>query len=76
MNQKATKFYSKVEKHYDVKIGRYEKCPICGHQGEPMKNNALVMEHRVSDTKGVVFHRWSYGTGRKVEIQSQETNIL
>jgi len=52
------------------------KCPICGAEGQPVKNNALVMEHRVTDAKGVVFHRWSYSTGRKVELQTETTNVL
>ena len=76
MNQKANEFFSRVEKYYDVKIKRVEKCPICKHQGTPVKDNPLVMEHRVTDAKGVVYHRWSYSTGRKVELQTDSTNVL
>jgi hypothetical protein len=76
MNQKGNEFFSKVEKKYDVKLGRIERCPICRQQGQPMKGNALVMEHRLGDTKNIVFHRWSYSTGRIVEHEAQETNVL
>ena len=76
MNQKANEFFSKVEEYYDVKLKRVTKCPVCGQEGQPVKGNPLVMEHRVADTKGVVFHRWSYSTGRKVELQTDSTNVL
>ena len=76
MNQKANKYFSKVESVYDLKLGRYNKCPMCGKEGRPMKNNPLVMEHRVADTKGIVFHRWSYSTGRKVDLQTEDLNDL
>ena len=75
MNQKASEYFSKVEKYYDLKLKRVVNCPICGIEGQPVKNNPLVMEHRVTDAKGVVFHRWSYSTGRKVELQTETTNI-
>ena len=76
MNQKANKYFSKVESMYDLKLGRYNKCPICGKKGQPMKDNPLVMEHRVADTKAIVFHRWSYSTGRKVDLQAEVTDNL
>ena len=76
MNQKANEFFSRVEKYYDVKLKRVTKCPICGQPGQPVKGNPLVMEHRVADAKGVEYHRWSYSTGRKVEIQTDSTNVL
>ena len=63
MNQKGNEFFSKVEKHYDVKLGRIENCPVCKQQGTPMKGNPLVMEHKVGNAKGFVYHRWSYSTG-------------
>jgi hypothetical protein len=76
MNQKGNEFFSKVEKKYGVKLGRIEKCPVCKQQGTPMKGNPLVMEHKVDNAKGFVYHRWSYSTGRRVEIQAEDTNVL
>ena len=76
MNQKANEFFSKVEEYYDVKLKRVTKCPVCGQEGQPVKGNPLVMEHIVADAKVVVFHRWSYSTGRKVELQTDSTNVL
>ena len=76
MNQKTDEFFSKVENKYEVSIGRFKRCPICGAEGTPMQNNGLVMEHQVKGSCGIVYHRWSYGTGRIVEPESQDTNIL
>jgi hypothetical protein len=77
MNQKANEFFSKVEKYYDVKLKRVTKVSyLWTVRDNQLKNNPLVMEHRVADAKGVVYHRWSYSTGRKVEIQLTETNVL
>jgi len=76
MNQKGNEHCSRVENIYDISLGRHHKCPICGKEGAPVKGNHLVMEHRVEDEKGVVYHRWSFATGRKVELQSESTNVL
>jgi hypothetical protein len=76
MNQKANKYFSKVESVYDIKLGRYNKCPICGKEGQPMKDNEFIMEHRVADAKAIVYHRWSYSTGRKVDLQAENSNDL
>ena len=76
MSQKMNEYCSKVEKIYDFKMGRHTNCPICGQEGTPVKGNHLVMEHRVEDAKGVVYHRWSYSSGRIVELQSESTNVL
>ncbi len=75
MNQKMDEYCSKVEGVYDIKMGRHMRCPICKKEGTPVKDNPLVMEHRV-ETKGVVYHRWSYASGRIVELQSESTNVL
>jgi hypothetical protein len=75
MNQKMTEYCSKVESTYDIKMGRHKKCPICKQEGTPVEGNYLVMEHRV-ETKGVVYHRWSYATGRAVQPGNDSTNIL
>jgi hypothetical protein len=75
MSQKMNEYCSKVEAMYDVKLGRHLTCPICKKEGTPVKGNDLVMEHRV-ETKGVEYHRWSYTTGRIVELQSESTNVL
>tara|TARA_R100001015_G_C4632258_1_gene195586 strand:- start:2787 stop:2951 length:165 start_codon:yes stop_codon:yes gene_type:complete len=53
-----------------------KRCPICGAEGTPMRGNGLIMEHRVDGAKGIVYHRWSYGTGRIVQYQSSETTVL
>ena len=76
MNQKTDEFFSKVENKYEVKIGRVKRCPICGAEGTPMQGNGMVMEHRVDTAKGIVYHRWSYGTGRIVQYESSDTNVL
>ena len=75
MNQKMNEYCSKVEKLHDVKLGRHKRCPICREQGTPMQGNDLVMEHRV-DEPGVVYHRWSYTTGRAVQESTESTNVL
>ncbi len=75
MNQKMNEYCSKVEKIYDFKMGRHMKCPVCGQEGTPVEGNHLVMEHRV-DTKGVVYHRWSYASGRVVQLSAESTNVL
>mgnify|MGYP003668202424 CR=1 FL=1 len=75
MNQKENEYFSKVEKKYDVAVKRVIKCPICGTAGTPTTKSQLVWGHRVPE-KGVVFHRWSYATGRIVEISEDETNVL
>lgn len=75
MNQRAKEHCSKVEKIYGVKIGRHHRCPVCRAEGTPVSGNHLVMEHRV-DTKGVVYHRWSFGSGRIVQLESESTNVL
>tara|TARA_R110000851_G_C13085212_1_gene566255 strand:- start:2798 stop:2923 length:126 start_codon:yes stop_codon:yes gene_type:complete len=41
-----------------------------------VNGNSLVMEHKVADSKRIIYHRWSYATGRKVERESQDTNVL
>jgi len=76
MNQKTDEFFSKVENKYEVNIGRVKRCPICKAEGTPMQGNGLVMEHRVDGVKGIVYHRWSYGTGRLVQHESSDTNVL
>lgn len=76
MNQKANAYFSRAEKKYDVRVKRMLNCPLCKKEGTPVKGNCLVMEHRVEDANGVEYHRWSYSTGRKVELQSESTNIL
>ena len=76
MNQKGNEHCSRVEEYYGIKLKRVDKCPVCKQPGTPVKNNCLVMEHRVENIKGVVFHRWSYSTGRKVELQTETTNVL
>ena len=75
MNQKMNDYCSRVERTFDVRLGRHLRCPICKEEGTPVKDNHLVMEHRVK-TDGVEYHRWSYATGRKVELQSESTNVL
>jgi len=75
MNQKATEHCLKVERIYNVKVGRHYKCPVCRHKGTPVEGNDLVMEHKVRD-KGVTYHRWSFASGRIVELQSESTNVL
>jgi len=52
------------------------RCPICREEGKAQENNPLVMEHRVDTDKGIIFHRWSYSTGRLVNKQAEETNVL
>jgi hypothetical protein len=76
MNQKGNEHCSRVERYYGIKLKRVERCPICRQPGTPVKNNSLVMEHRVADAKGIVYHRWSYSTGRKVDPQAESTNIF
>ena len=75
MNQKGKEHCSKVEKIYDINMGRHYRCPVCKQDGTPVEGNHLVMEHRVKD-EGVTYHRWSFGSGRIVEIQSESTNVL
>jgi hypothetical protein len=75
MNQRAIEHYSKVERVYNVKAGRHYKCPVCKQKGTPVKGNYLVMEHKV-DNKGVTYHRWSFASGRIVELQAESTNVL
>ena len=75
MNQKMNEYCSKVEKLHDVKLGRFYRCPVCKTTGTPVNGNDLVMEHRV-DVPGVVFHRWSFATGRVVQEAAEYTNIL
>ena len=76
MNQKGNEHCSRVENYYGVKLKRVTRCPICRAEGTPVDGNFLVMEHKVADTKHVVYHRWSYSTGRKVELQTESTNIF
>ncbi len=76
MNQKADEFFSMVEKKHNIKLGRFVKCPICKSLGHPVDGNPLVMEHKVADSKRIIYHRWSYASGRKVERESQDTNVL
>ena len=76
MNHKGNEFFSRVEKDYDVKLKRQMRCPICREEGKAQENNPLVMEHRVDTDKGIIFHRWSYSTGRLVNKQAEETNVL
>jgi len=44
MNRKGNEFFSKVEKKYDVKVGRHLRCPICRSEGSPQENNPLIMD--------------------------------
>jgi hypothetical protein len=76
MNQKGNEHCSRAENYYHIKLKRVERCPQCRQVGSPMKGNHLIMEHRVDGEKGVVYHRWSYSTGRKIDPQSEETNVL
>ena len=75
MSLQENEYFSKVEKKYDVKVKRAIRCPICGADGNPTTKSQLVWEHRASK-EGVVFHRWSYVTGRIVELDREETNVL
>lgn len=76
MNHKANEFFSKVEKVYDIKLGRHMNCPICRQEGTPQNNNPLVMEHRASNERGIVFHRWSFSSGRVIRANSEDFNVL
>ena len=75
MNQKMNEYCSKVEKLHGVELGRHKRCPTCRAQGTPVQGNDLVMEHR-ADEPGVVYHRWSYTTGRAVQESTESTNVL
>ena len=75
MNQKMNEYCSKAERMHNVRLGRHKKCPVCKAQGTPVQGNHLVMEHR-SDEPGVVYHRWSYASGRMVQESADSTNIL
>ncbi len=77
MNQTANQYFSKVEKHYDVKIKRVTKCPITGQKGQPVPGNPLVWYVSFKGKKGEPrTSRWSYSTGRIVESESHDTNVL
>jgi len=77
MNQTANEFFSKVEKQYDVKVGRVTKCPITGKEGQPTPGNPLVWYVAYKNNKGTpIISRWSYSTGRIVSPSSQDTNVL
>jgi len=77
MNQKANQYFSKVEKHYDVKVKRVTKCPITGQQGQPTPGNPLVWYVAYKGKKGELrTSRWSYSTGRTVSPSAEDTNVL
>ena len=76
MNQKGNEHCSRAERIYSINLGRHYKCPICKRKGTPVEGNSLVMEHEVEEAKGIVFHRWSFASGRVVEEQSESTNVL
>lgn len=76
MNQKASEFFSKVEEKYGIKLQRVTRCPICGQPGGQLEGNSLIMEHRVDNLNKIVYHRWSYSTGRLVEHEPQDTNVI
>lgn len=76
MNQKGNEFFSRVEKKFGLKVGRHIRCPICRREGNPQEDNPLVMEHRVDTDKAILYHRWSYSTGRIVSRSPEETNVL
>ena len=77
MNKKINEYCSKIEKKYGVKSKKKKICPQCGEEGRPTNGNDLVWYHRVgADKSGVVFHRWSYTTGRSVDMIAEDTNVL
>ena len=77
MNQTANEYFSKVEKHYDVKLKRVTKCPITGKKGQPTPDNPLVWYVAYKNKKGEVrTSRWSHSTGRPVDPPSADTNVL
>lgn len=76
MNHKGNEFFSKVEKNYGVTLRRHMNCPVCGREGATQNGNALVMEHRVDDDRKIVYHRWSYSTGRMLVINAEDYNVL
>jgi hypothetical protein len=77
MNQKANQYFSKVEKHYDVKVKRVTKCPITGQEGQPTPGNPLVWYVAYKGKKGELrTSRWSYSTGRAVSPSAEDTNVL
>lgn len=76
MNHKGNEFFSKVENNYGVKLGRHLNCPVCKREGTIQKDNPLVMEHRVDDDKRIVYHRWSYSSGRMLVINAEDYNVL
>ena len=76
MNHKGNEFFSKVEKNFNVKLGRFDYCPVCRQEGKTQDNNPLVMEHRLDDYLGIAYHRWSYSTGRMIGFDSEDSNVL
>jgi hypothetical protein len=76
MNHKGNEYSLKVERNYDIKLGRYENCPVCGQEGKTQGENFLVMEHRVDEYRGIAYHRWSYSTGRMLVHDSEDSNVL
>ncbi len=77
MNKKISEYCSKIEEKFDFKAKRKTHCPICKHPGVPIEGNELVWYHQVHHDNGKLeFHRWSYMTGRIVELQSESTNIV
>jgi hypothetical protein len=76
MNHKGNEFFSKVEKSQGIKTGRHLNCPVCNKEGTVQKDNFLIMEHRVDDDRRIVYHRWSYGSGRMIVINAEDYNVL
>ena len=77
MNQKENQYFSKVEKHYDLKLKRVTKCPITGQQGQPVPGNPLVWYVAYKNKKGEPrTSHWSYTTGRIVSPSAEDTNVL
>lgn len=76
MNHKGNEFFSRVEKNYGVKLGRHTNCPVCNREGSVQNGNPLVMEHRVDDERKIVYHRWSYSSGRMLVLNAEDYNVL
>lgn len=76
MNQSQKDYFSKVEKKYKVKRGRHYNCPICGLRGTAPNDNPLMMVHDAIDSRGLIKHRWSFASGRIIEVPAEDTNVL
>jgi hypothetical protein len=53
------------------------KCPVCGTEGLPVKDNNLVYYHLTVDRKGVpLTHKWSLKTRRMFSPQIEEEDTI